>query len=172
MQLTSPAPVKPIGVSINISTHAGGGGSFPLTDSQGVSLRFEPGATVSASRSIFDQLWDGPVAQPADPRDWRAEVRSDATPRLADAVAGLQDALAGVDLTRVPYRPATEREYATLYVRFAERPTGVDHLHTFQDRDGTWLVPTRTSQNDLFVDPQLGPVVDAARDVLAAARPR
>jgi hypothetical protein len=157
-------------VIVNISTLAGGRGSWPLTSAERLQMGFAPDAKLTAGRQVYDQLWDGPVPQPTDPRDWDATTTADATPKLAAATAALRDALTGLDLTRVPRAESSSHEYANVHLTYAQRPVGVDGLHVYQERDGSWTVPMHTSLNDLFVDPVLAPVVDAARAVLAAAR--
>jgi hypothetical protein len=165
----APGRPLPTALTVNVATLADGD-RFGLHSSEHLDVDFGRG-TVNAYRSVYDPLWDGPVPQPADPRDWRATGTTAASPRLATAVAALRDAAAGVDLLTVPNGTATSAdEYATFHLTFAERPTGVDHLRPYQERDGSWTVMTRTSLNDLFVDPQLGPLVEAARAVGAAAR--
>lgn len=174
MQLNDvPARPLPTSVTVNISTLAGGD-RWGKHSAEHLDVDFGRG-TVSASRQVYDPLWDGPVAQPADPRDWRASGTTAASPKLASAVSALRDAIAGVDLLKVPYRQSDSAEYANVHLTFAERPVGLDHLHPYQEpgtrgRVGSWTVMVHTSLNDLFVDPQLAPLVDAARAVSAAAR--
>jgi hypothetical protein len=165
----APARPLPTAVTVNVSTLADGDRPG-LHSAEHLDVDFANGK-VDASRSIFDPLWDGPVAQPADPRDWRASGTTAASPRLANAVSALRDAIGGVDLLQTPNGDATSAlEYATFHLTYAQRPEGLEHLRPYQERDGSWTVMTRTSLGDLFVDPQLGPLVEAARAVGAAAR--
>jgi hypothetical protein len=167
--VAAPATPRLLDINVNISTLADGQ-RWGKVDALHVGFDPEHG-TVDAYRSVYDPLWDGPVAQPADPRDWSVAGRhTDTSPALAAAASALRDAVTGTDLVRVPRRDADSTEYATIYVTYADRPVGADHLHPFQQRNGTWTLPMRTSLNDLFVDPQLGAIVEAARAVAAAAR--
>ncbi|MCW2927393.1 MAG: hypothetical protein JWM86_1361 [Thermoleophilia bacterium] len=132
----------------------------------------EPDATVEASVSTYDPLWDGPYAQPADPSDWQVERTAASSPVLAAAVAGLRDAIAGADLATLPKAETTsDPDYATFHVRYAAKPVGLDHLRPWQERDGSWTVYLRTPLGTLFDEPRLAPLVEAARSVLAAAHP-
>lgn len=160
----------PIRVTVNISTKPGDGPSWGLTSVEHVTATFGTNATVDAGRMVFDELWDGPVAPPVDPRDWNAMRHADAMPLLQAALGGLRDALVGADLAHVPAANATPGNFATIHATYAQRPVGLDHLHPFRERDGSWTVPLRTSLDDLFVEPHLAPVVAAAQSVLAAAR--
>lgn len=169
MQLTAaPARPLPTAITVNSSTLADGA-RWGLHSAERVEVDFGSG-TVNASRSVYDPLWDGPVPQPADPRDWRASGSTASSTKLAGAVSALRDAAAGVDLLTAPNAMTPGDEYATVHLRFAERPVVGAHLRPWQDRDGNWIVYLRTSLDDLFVDPQLGAIVEGARAVAAAAR--
>ncbi|MCB0878914.1 MAG: hypothetical protein KDC46_08035 [Thermoleophilia bacterium] len=159
--------VSPSSVNIHMSTKL----DWNRTVADHVALDLAPAsAPVDASHGTYDPLWDGPYAQPAQPGDWHSTAAANATPQLATATGALRDAIAGLDLTHA--QPYDQRDpaqsYATIHVSFPARPEGIDHLRPFQDHDGTWTVGLRTSLDDLFVDPTLAPIVDAARDVLAA----
>lgn len=159
----------PTAVNVNLSTQNG----WKETRTEHASLRLDaPDAPVRAHDTRHDPLWDGPYAQPARPGDWRGEVQANATPRLEAATGALRDAVLGVDLLAMERFDSSlnGRAYGTVHLTFAERPVGLDHLKPFESHAGSWTIGLRTSLDDLFADPRLAPVVDATREVIAAAR--
>ena len=174
MQLSPAAhrAAAPTGVTVNVSTALDL--SRPSTGMRRAE-HLEVGFTASdarldASVDVYDPLWDGPVSEPAHPDDWHATRSASASRAIRDAVDDLQQRVATLDLTKLRGGDVAPGSYATLHLRFAERPEHVGTLRPYQDRDGSWVVPVRTSIGDLFQNPALLPVVDAARAVLVAAR--
>ncbi len=174
MQL-SPAAIRtasPTGVTVNVSTALDM--SRPETGmrrAEHLEVGFEaPDARLDASVDVYDPLWDGPVPEPSSPEDWHATRSASASPAIRSAVTALQTSLASLDLGKLRAGDVAPGSYATLHLRYAERPENLGTLRPYQERDGSWIVPVRTSLGDLFQNPALLPIVDAARAVLAAAR--
>lgn len=130
---------------------------------------------VTVERSIYDPYEDETPADyrpPADPRRWKAGPEVTRTPAIRDAVAGMRAALEAVDWSNVTKdsSTATDGEHTRIALRFADRPTGMEHLEPVHTSwDDSWFVGIRES-NDLYTSPQLQPVIDAALAVVAAAR--
>lgn len=165
-----PAAVSvPTAVNVNLSTHV----AWNEARSEHVAMRLDAAdATIDAHDGRYDPLWDGPYAEPARPGNWQGTVAATATSQLQAAATALRDAVQAVDLLATERRDASQtgRSYGTIHLSFDERPVGLDHLKPFESHTGGWTVGLRTSLDDLFADPRLAPLVDAARDVIAAAR--
>ncbi len=174
MQLSPAAPrvAAPTGVTVNVSTALDWARpSTGMRRSERLDVGFTaPDARVAATVDVFDPLWDGPVPEPSHPDDWHTTRSASASPAISSAVAALQASLTSLDLAKVRGGDSAPGSYATLHLRYAERPDDVGNLRPYQDRDGSWIVPVRTSIGDLFANPALLPVVDAARAVIVAAR--
>lgn len=174
MQISPAAPraAAPTGVTVNVSTALDmARPSTGMRRSERLEVGFTaPDARLDASVDVYDPLWDGPVAEPNHPDDWHETRSASASPAISSAVAALRASLATIDLAKVRAGDLAPGSYATLHLRYAERPANVGTLRPYQDRDGSWVVPVRTSIGDLFQNPALLPIVDAARAVLVAAR--
>lgn len=168
MQL-SPAANHLIGATVNIATRHPANPTWLRFDGF-LQASFTGDRQLTASSRLVDESWDIGGA-PAHPGDWSRSVAAESTPALARAMSALQDAATGADLTRSSGTFTSAQDYAGVHLRFAARPVGLDHLRPYAERDGSWSVYVRTSLDDLFEDPQVLRIVDAARAVLAAARP-
>jgi hypothetical protein len=174
LQLSPAAPrsAAPLGVTVNVSTALDmARPETGMRRAEHLEVGFTaPDARLDASVDVFDPLWDGPVPEPDSPEDWHATRSASASPAIRSAVTELQAKLAALDLGTLRSGDTEPGSYATLHLHFAERPADVGTLRPYQQRDGSWMVPIRTSLGDLFQNPVLLPIVDAARAVLDAAR--
>lgn len=174
MQL-SPAAIRtttPLSVTVNVSTALDlARPSTGMRRAEHLEVGFgTPDARLDASVDVYDPLWDGPVSEPDSPEDWHATRSASASPAIRSAVSALQASVAALDLGKLRTSETAPGSYATFHLRYAERPENLGTLRPYQDRDGSWVVPVRTSIGDLFQNPALLPIVDAARAVLDAAR--
>ncbi|MCW2920321.1 MAG: hypothetical protein JWL76_195 [Thermoleophilia bacterium] len=174
MQLSPAAPrtAAPLGVTVNVSTALDmARPSTGMRRAEHLAVGFtSPDDRLDASVDVYDPLWDGPVAEPNSPEDWHATRSASASPAIRNAVTALEASVATLDLGKLRSSDTEPGSYATLHLHYAERPANLGTLRPYQERDGSWVVPVRTSIGDLFQNPALLPIVDAARAVLVAAR--
>ncbi len=170
MQLSPAAAPAPTHVRIHVNTPADGTSRWGDERRESLDLDLAGSAPLTASVDVADPYWDGPYAEPDGPEDWRGSRPLDASPARARSVQGLRDAVAALDLVGRTPAGHVGIGYANVFLTFAERPEGLDHLKPFQDHRDQWTVRLTTSVDDLLVDPTLTPIVDAAREVVRTAR--